>query len=82
MSLCVTNKNNAPTRRRTFSAGITHNILDLVTRQMCVQLQASAALPPGKLSQYPLDRRLVSPQCHFGRGGEEKIHLHWSCLEL
>jgi len=30
-----------------------------------------AALPPGKVPWYPLDRRLGGPQSRSGRGGEE-----------
>jgi hypothetical protein len=36
------------------------------------QLQAPAALPPGKSPWYPLDRKLGGPQSRSGRGGEEK----------
>jgi hypothetical protein len=36
------------------------------------QLHAPAALPQGKSSWYPLDRRLGGPQSQPGRGGEEK----------
>jgi hypothetical protein len=36
------------------------------------QLHAPAALPTGKSSWYPLDRRLGGPQSRSGRGGEEK----------
>jgi hypothetical protein len=36
------------------------------------QLHAPAALPPGKDTRYPLDRRLGGPQSQSGRGGEEK----------
>jgi hypothetical protein len=36
------------------------------------QLHAPAALPQGKSSWYPLDRRLGGPQNRSGRGGEEK----------
>jgi hypothetical protein len=37
------------------------------------QLQAPAALTPGKSPSYPLDRRLGGPQSRSGRGGGEKI---------
>jgi hypothetical protein len=38
------------------------------------QLNAPAALPPGKVPpRYPLDRRLGGPQSRSGRRGEEKI---------
>jgi len=36
------------------------------------QLYATAALPQGKGSWYPLDRRLGGLQSHSGGGGEEK----------
>jgi hypothetical protein len=36
------------------------------------QLHGPAALPPGKSSQYPLDRRLGEPQNRPGRRGEDK----------
>jgi hypothetical protein len=36
------------------------------------QLNAPAALPPGKTPLYPLDRRLSGPKSRSGRGGEEK----------
>jgi hypothetical protein len=36
------------------------------------QLHAPAALPPGKSSWYPLDRRLGGAQNRSGRDGEEK----------
>jgi hypothetical protein len=36
------------------------------------QLYATAALPPGKITRYPLDRKLDSPQSRSGRSGEEK----------
>jgi hypothetical protein len=36
------------------------------------QLHVPAALPPGKNSWYPLDRKLGGPQNRSGRGGEEK----------
>jgi hypothetical protein len=36
------------------------------------QLHASAALPPGKSSQYALNRRLGGPQGRSGYCGEEK----------
>jgi hypothetical protein len=36
------------------------------------QLYAPAALPPGKIPRYPLDRRLGGPQSGYGRGSEEK----------
>jgi hypothetical protein len=39
------------------------------------QLDAPAALPPGKEPRYPLYRRLGGPQSQSGRCGEEKI-LH------
>jgi hypothetical protein len=32
------------------------------------QLHASAALPPGKVFRYPLDRRLGGPQSRYGEG--------------
>jgi hypothetical protein len=35
------------------------------------QIHASAALPPGKDPQYPLDRRLGGPQSRSGRCGVE-----------
>jgi hypothetical protein len=35
-------------------------------------LQAAAALLPGKLPSYPLNRKLVGPQSLPGRYGEEK----------
>jgi hypothetical protein len=37
------------------------------------QLHAPAALPQGKISWYPLDRRLGGPQSRSGCSGEEKI---------
>jgi hypothetical protein len=37
------------------------------------QLHAPTALPPGKSSRYPLDRRLGVPQSRSGRHGEVKI---------
>jgi hypothetical protein len=40
--------------------------------QVSVQLRAPAALPQGKNTWYPLNRRLGGSQSHFGRGGEEK----------
>jgi hypothetical protein len=36
------------------------------------QVRAPAALSLGKSPLYPLDRRLLGPQSHSGRGGEEK----------
>jgi hypothetical protein len=36
------------------------------------QLQAPAALPPGKGPWYLLDKRLGGPQSRSGRGDEEK----------
>jgi hypothetical protein len=36
------------------------------------QLHAPAALPPGKETQYPLDRRLSGPQSQSGRCGKER----------
>jgi hypothetical protein len=42
--------------------------------EMSGQLRATAALPPGKEPQYPLNERLVEPQSQSGRPGEEK-HL-------
>jgi hypothetical protein len=36
------------------------------------QLHAPAALPPGKETLVPMDRRLGGPQSRSGRGGEEK----------
>jgi hypothetical protein len=36
------------------------------------QIQAPAALPPGKETLYPLGRRLGGPQSRSGRSGEEK----------
>jgi hypothetical protein len=41
------------------------------------QLHVPAALPPGKVPRYPLDRRLGGPQSRSGRCGEEKnLALH------
>jgi hypothetical protein len=40
--------------------------------EVCGQLQAPAALPPGKEPPYLLDRRLGEPQSHSGSGSEEK----------
>jgi len=40
--------------------------------EMNGQLHAPAALTPGKLPPYPLDRRLGGPQSRSGHGGEEK----------
>jgi hypothetical protein len=40
--------------------------------QVSGQLQAPAALPPGKDPLVSLDRRLGGPQSRSGRGGEEK----------
>jgi hypothetical protein len=37
------------------------------------QLHAQAALPRGKIPQYPLDRRMGGPHNHSGRRGKEKI---------
>jgi hypothetical protein len=37
------------------------------------QLHAPAALPPGKETRYPLDRRLGGPQSRSGQYGEVKI---------
>jgi hypothetical protein len=48
---------------------------------MSDQLQAPAALPPGKEPRYPLDRRLSGPQSRSGRGGEEKNSQHLLGLE-
>jgi hypothetical protein len=36
------------------------------------QLHVLAALPPGKSSRYPLDKRLGGPPSRSGRCGEEK----------
>jgi hypothetical protein len=36
------------------------------------QLHVLAALPPGKSSWYPLDRRVGEPHSRSRRGGEEK----------
>jgi hypothetical protein len=36
------------------------------------QLHTPAALPPGKETRYPLDRRLSGLQSRSGRGGEER----------
>jgi len=53
---------------------------------MGTQLHAPAALPHGKSSQRPLDRRIGVSQSRSGRGGEEKkfpplpgIELQSSC---
>jgi hypothetical protein len=40
--------------------------------EMSGQLQAPAALFPGKSPWYPLDRRVGGPQSRSGHGGEEK----------
>jgi hypothetical protein len=37
------------------------------------QVDAPAALPPGKEPWYPLDRRLGGPQSRSGQRGEEQI---------
>jgi hypothetical protein len=37
------------------------------------QLHAPAALPPGKLPKYSLNRKLDGPQIRSGRCGEEEI---------
>jgi hypothetical protein len=39
------------------------------------QRHAPAALPPGKIPLYPLDRRLGGPRRQSGRGDEEKKSL-------
>jgi hypothetical protein len=36
------------------------------------QLHEPPALPPGKDPLYPLDGKLVRPQCRSGRVGEKK----------
>jgi hypothetical protein len=46
------------------------------------QLHAPAALPPGKNSWYPLDRRLDGPQSRSGRGGEGKYSEPLPGIEL
>jgi hypothetical protein len=62
-------------------------ILDLDYLDANIQLPASAALPPGKIPRYPLDRRLDGPQNQSRRRGEEKIlplpglELHPSAVE-
>jgi hypothetical protein len=45
------------------------------------QLHALAALPPGKISRYPLDRRMVEPQSPSGLCGVEKILLSLPGIE-
>jgi hypothetical protein len=45
------------------------------------QLQAPAALSPGKELRYPFDRRLDGLHSKSGRGGEEKIFLDCSSRE-
>jgi hypothetical protein len=46
------------------------------------QLHASAALPMGKESLYPLSRWLGGPQSRSGRGGEEEKFLSIPEIEL
>jgi hypothetical protein len=49
------------------------SILNLGTRwRWVVSFTTPAALPPGKETLVPLDRRLGGPQSQCGRGGEEK----------
>jgi hypothetical protein len=43
--------------------------------EVCGELHAPAALPPGKEPRYPLDRRLGGVQSHSGKYGEEKIYI-------
>ena len=45
------------------------------------QLYAPAALPPRKLTPYPLNRGLGWPQGLSGRFGENKDLLFWPGLE-
>jgi hypothetical protein len=40
--------------------------------EVCGQLHALAALPPGKEPWYPLDKRLSGHKCLSGHGGEEE----------
>jgi hypothetical protein len=46
------------------------------------RLQAPAALPTGKESQYPLNRRLGEPQSRSGRLAEEAALLNQLGFEL
>jgi hypothetical protein len=55
------------------SGFIDPHFLDLGTTSLSGQLHVSAALPPGKLSWYWLDRRLDGPQNRSGHCGEKKI---------
>jgi hypothetical protein len=54
------------------SGGTTPSILHFGTSiEESVRLHAQAALPPGKISPYPMDRKLVGLESRCGIGGEE-----------
>jgi hypothetical protein len=46
--------------------------------EVCGQLHTPATLPPGKASQYPLERRLGGPQHQSGYSGEEKNSQYYT----
>jgi hypothetical protein len=50
--------------------------------EVCGQLHAHAALPPGKDPRYPLYRRLGGPQSRSGRYEKEKNRLPLPEIEL